>query len=505
LKRATLQQYAADSLQALTEKIKAKTVTNLAKREKDGGMRNCVARVLCLAVLIIVFAGLFPLTSSGQTASQSITYDPATNTITVSGYSASHPATFNSLWLADQANQWGKIQKQGDNQFIFGALIYLNTDAYLNDTNKQITLASHLFTVNGQYFIGGSGTVTLGRVIDAAEKSTSDGVSFFSTGQTYWYYWIWAGHEYIYSSSFTAGGESQALVYATRLWNSMATGQGFAGFHAEPYSDFFNVICTNTYYGIYFDTKSITATYDRISLMGVKYGIRNWGNGNGATISNIYARNCTYLFINEAWNQPITQYLINIDADNWAFRWVSDDPKYYSETDVSIIYRQYTFDLTTTDSGGSVIPGANVTISDAAGKRVASSITDANGQIPTKALTYGFYNNTGGPVMYQVAPYYLTITAHGYTQYNTTIPASQKTDWHIALQPLGKPILAIRGVRLFRFYHQTRWWGTPCFVRWFPQQQFFSYEYTWTFGDDLSSTSVTIPHVYSTAGNYTVT
>jgi hypothetical protein len=99
-------------------------------------------------------------------------------------------------------------------------------------------------------------------------------------------------------------------------------------------------------------------------LLGVKYGIRNWGNGNGATITNVYARNCTCLFINEALTQPVTQYLINVDADNWTFRWISDDPKYYSYEDASTVYRQYAFDLTVTDSGGTVIPNAKVVITD---------------------------------------------------------------------------------------------------------------------------------------------
>jgi hypothetical protein len=125
---------------------------------------------------------------------------------------------------------WGVIQKQGSNQFIFSCLINLQDGCYLNDTDKQITLASGVMTVNGQYFIGGSGTITLGKVIDYSSKASSNGVSFYCAGQTYWYYWIWTGHEYIYSSLFSAGSESQALVYAYSPLEFNRNRKGFCWF-----------------------------------------------------------------------------------------------------------------------------------------------------------------------------------------------------------------------------------------------------------------------------------
>jgi hypothetical protein len=398
-------------------------------------MRSISKVAMAVFLAVILLMGIVPLNLFANAQVGSITYDSGTRTITVSGFTASNPASFGSLWDADQAGHWNVIEKQGTNQFIFHCLINVR-NGFFNDTDKQITLGSGVITANGQYFIGGSGTITFGKVVDYASKTSSNGVSFYSPDQSYWYYWIWTRSEYIYSSLFDAGGWNQAIVYATVLWNSIATGKGFAGFHAEPNGDFFNVICSNTHFGIYFDTDSISAKYDKISLLSVDYGIRNWGNGNGATISNVYARNCTYLFNNEALSQSISQYLVNVDADNWTFSWVSQDPQ-YPQTNTSTLYRQYTFDLTVTNSLGEVIPNAVVKITNSAGGSVLSASTDAEGKIPTKALALGFYNNTGGSTMFLLAPYTLTITANGYYQYNTSIPATEKTNWHIALQALS--------------------------------------------------------------------
>jgi PKD repeat protein len=458
--------------------------------------RKVDAIVSVTMVLLIVLA-VFPVTPANAEVG-SITYDPSSNTISVANYTALAPASFTSLWQADQVGHWNVIQRQSINQFVISCKIRLESGCFFNDTDKQITFAANIVTVNGQYLIGGPGIITLGLVADTASKTTSNGVSFYTSGQGHWYYWIWTGGEYLYSSSFDAGGFNQALVYATNLWNCMAAGKGFAGFHAEPQSSFFNVVCSNTHFGIYFDSNSINATYARISLLSVDYGIRNWGNGNGATISDVYARNCTYLFANEALTIPITQYLVNVDADKWIFSWVSQDST-YPQTSASAIYRQYTFDLTVTTPNGIVIPNATVIISDSKGNQVIAAVTNSTGQVPTEALSLGFYNNTGGSAIYPLTPYTLKITAVGYTDYATSILATQKTDWHISLQPVGTWIL-------------SRFTSTPdlntravLFNGAFSEASSEITSYSWDFGDGGVSTSVSVNHMYTTTGNYTVT
>jgi PKD repeat protein len=456
-----------------------------------------VIAALALLLVCLLPVGLFAFAQTGT-----ITYNAASNTINVSGFNASNPATFTALWKQSQTSGWGVVQQQGGNQFIFSCLINVASDCFLNDTDVQIILASGVVTANGQYFIGGLGTVTFGKVVDYNSKTSGNGVNFYCPGQGYWFYWIWTkGGEYIYSSTFNCNGWNIAIVYATNLWNSIATGKGFAGFHAESNSDFFNVICSNTHFGIYFDSNSISAKYDKISLLSVDFAVRNWGNGNGATISNVYARNCTTLFGNEDLNVTINQYLVNFDVDNWTFAFVSLDSA-FPQTSISTIYRQYTFDLTVTNPNGTAIPNAVVNIIDFKGTQVISTLTDSSGRIPTKALSLGFYNNTGGAAIYQVAPYSLKITAAGYTDYTIYIPATQKSDWHISLQPVVTRTWIISRFTDFCPNIDKR---TVLFDGSYSNASSEITSYYWDFGDGGVSSSVSIDHTYNATGNYTVT
>jgi PKD repeat protein len=460
-----------------------------------------ISTIVSIAIVLLVVFVIFPVIPVNAQVGV-ITYNATSNTISVANYTAFAPASFTSLWQADQVGHWNVIQKQSNNQFVISCKIRLESGCFLNDTDKQITFAANISTANGQYLIGGPGIITLGSVVNAVSKTTSNGVSFYTPGQGFWYYWIWTGGEYLYSSSFDAGGLNEALVYATNLWNCMAAGRGFAGFHAESQSSFFNIVCSNTYFGIYFDTPSINAKYDRISLLSVEYGIRNFGNGDGATISNIYARNCSYLFVNEGLTIPITQYLVNVDADKWTFSWVSPD-KAFPQTNASAIYRQYTFELTVTAPDGTAIPNAAVSITDSKGTQVLAALTDSAGQTPTTALSLGFYDNSGGTAIHPLAPYSLKITAAGYTDYTTSIPATQKTDWHISLQPITVPKTWI--ISRFTYFCPNLNTRTVLFDGSFSNTSSEISSYFWDFGDGNTSIGVSLDHTYIAPGPYTVT
>lgn len=459
--------------------------------------------VLCIAFLVLT---LFPLASFVYAQHGTITYDSASNTITISDYPASNPCDFTALWRADQAGNWNVIQHQGNNQFVIGCRIVIANGAYLNDTNKQISMTSNVITANGQYFIGGQGTLTLGTAVNSALRTTSSGCSFYTPGAGYWYYWIWTGRANIYGCSFNADGWNQALVYADVLWNTIATGQGFAGFHTTAYCDFFNVLCLNTHFGIYFETLSSTGTYDKISLLGCKYGIRNWGAGDGATLSNVYARGCTYLFANENLNQPISQYLVNVDADNWTFSWVSEDGRYPSWND-SMINRQYTFDLVVTDPSGAYIRNAFVSLVDNRAVQTFFASTNNTGQIPTATVTLGFYNHTGGDEIYSLAPYTLSISAPGYHDYSLPVTFTEKTDWVITLQPYGREIQTNYTMSRFTFSPSSpKINESILFDGSLSNSSAFITSYFWDFGDGTTSSDlVTATHTYPNAGNYTVT
>ncbi|MCW4009519.1 MAG: PKD domain-containing protein [Candidatus Bathyarchaeota archaeon] len=457
---------------------------------------------LCLSLLMLCF---FPTERfvSAQ-GSGSITYDSGSNTISVADFSASNPATFEDLYVASQAGNWGVVSKPRSNEYTFAAHIIINADSYLNDTNTQVTMDSRVITHNADFFISGAGFLTLGTVYNAAVKMSSNGCSFYAESTIHYFNWIYmTGGSYLYSSSFNASGIDHAIVYVNTLWNAFATGLGFSGFRPASNADFYNVTCVGTYYGIYLYADKNVGKEDQVTLIGNVYGIRNWANGDGVILSNVYARNNTYLFCNQAVTTPISQYLVNIDSDNWRFSWQSND---------NTVYRQYTYDITVTDDTGHSISRANLTLVDNSGRRVFSTLTNSTGQVPTQVVSRGFYNNTGGNTLYDLGPFTLTATAAGYSNYTTQLTFTRPAVSQITLVPTGLPSPSPRDSEP---YTKARFTFSPSN----PAVDFtvtlngassdsssFIETYFWSFGDGTNATDlVTATHVYSAAGNYTVT
>ncbi len=186
-----------------------------------------------------------------QTGTGTITYDSASNTITVAGFPASNPAHFSDLWHANQESGWGVISQQSFNSYTVSTHIAISSGTYLNDTDIQLTFNGDIIRANADFFISGGGFLTLGSVDDMALKTSSHGCNLSVTGSTYYFNWIYTGGSYIYSSSFYATGKGHAILYANTVWNSYGTGQGFDGFRPSFSCDFYNVTAENTYYGLY--------------------------------------------------------------------------------------------------------------------------------------------------------------------------------------------------------------------------------------------------------------
>ncbi len=123
-----------------------------------------------------------------------------------------------------------------------------------------------------------------------------------------------------------------------------------------------------------------------------------------------------------------TYYLVNVDSDSWSMTWFS--------TGSGETYRQYEFDLNVTDTSGTPIQNANVTVKHYGQTEAQdfSVLTGANGSFSTQTLTMGFYNQTGGDTIYSYNPHNLTVTASGYRTYTANITLNDKTDWTITLE-----------------------------------------------------------------------
>jgi hypothetical protein len=129
-------------------------------------------------------------------------------------------------------------------------------------------------------------------------------------------------------------------------------------------------------------------------------------------------------------------YLINADTDTWNTNWVG--------AQAGILYRQYTFDFTVTDSAGTPISGATVTLKDKNGNTVFSLTTDVNGKISTQTVTRGYYDQPRGNTLQDYSPHTLTITKAGWQKYVKTFTLAEKTKWEIKLAKV-QPILLSAG------------------------------------------------------------
>ncbi len=416
-------------------------------------------------------------------------------------------------------NQWGAISTTGVNQYVLHSYISLETGTYLRAEDAYITFDSRIVSSNGVNIIKGGGVIVLGRAEDPILKTSSHGCTLYAPPTVYYFNWINTGGAYFYSCVFAAEGSVHAIVYANIIWNTEARGSGFSGFRTAWNCDFYNVTCLGTYYGMYLYADVAYGHENNITLIGNTYAIRNYANGqgNGLTLSNIYARNNTYLFCNQAVTVPISQYLINVDADYWTFDWQSS---------FNTVYRQYTYDVKVVDGNGNPISGANVTLLDNQGE-VFSKLTNVTGLLPTTAVSRGYYNSTGGDKMYDLAPFTLVVTAPGYSTSTTEVSFIEPTSSVVVLQPYSGPSPSpspsgtpsetptptpVRNDT--EPYITSRFTFTPSnpvvnntvlFDGSSSKSSSLIEEYFWDFGDGTNSSSVAIPHFYRAVGNYTVT
>lgn len=357
--------------------------------------------------------------------SSSITYSGATDTITVTGYTEGTPCTFLDVWNADQAGAWGQVSKQGTTQFMFDCKLQIgdgSTTTWFADTTKQVVWnAVATGTQEKIIRVMNNATFRLGQLDDLASKQTRSGVTII-THETQWEghfpYEESGGTVYLYSCHFIATSAVQNIRVTNRIWNVVLAGRFRFKFCEN--ADFHRVTVTH----VVFEPFLVSyGTMDDLKAFGVGSSGRAVFYDLKGTVTNLYARGYTYLAMRSGWT---TSYLINADVDTWSFlHWLSSRN----------IYRQYEFDLTTTFDNATAIQNANVTLSycGQGGGIVGSWLTNSTGQISTQTLTMGFYNQTGGNMLYNYNPYHLSITFDNYQSHAQNFALIEKTKWEISL------------------------------------------------------------------------
>lgn len=363
---------------------------------------------------------------------QDLFLDPITYsapTITVTGYTSGTPCTPTDLYNADVAGGWGVVFMQGSKQFYINANLNIgdfSTLTYFKTQNNEhieirgtadVPLKS---TTNSNFISGnidGNGNVYGGSCIFV---STS-----YSTAPNCWSSGGVTGDIYLYDTQIRYSGfwriygTSQIVQIKGCIINAWGGGRlkGASSYIKDTF------IHDGTTYAL--NLVSPNPTVQNVVVTRSAYALYWYPPlSNTFTVREITARNNTYAFFifSDSWDYDA--YAIDCDIDNWSFSWSVS-------SGTSRINRQYSFDLTVTYPNGTAVENANVTLTKGAAE--LTDTTDASGQIDTKTLTKGYYNQANGNTIQDAGDWTLSIvsTAGNYT---STFPINEKTSWTIAVE-----------------------------------------------------------------------
>jgi hypothetical protein len=366
----------------------------------------------------------------------SITYSVSSNTITVTGYTQAAPCTFNDLYNADVAGGWGKVARQGTNQFLFNCKLVIgdgSVTTFFSDSLKQVVFADGLFSANTQRLIDvrNNATLTLGVLADAATKRTRDGVTVFSLESTYYGHMIYPQSDsalvYLYGCSFF-GVSAESWWQAIAAYNINCNGRSYP--HISQYTsdvpqDYNNIIVsgegtTGSGYGIRRPNSATMLNNLFISAPSTKV----WFQSASGTAKNLYFRGPGYTARMDSVTAGNHCYIINADDAGaaWSISWAASPN--------ANLYRQYELDLTvseTAENGDDLLEEVTVTLKDKNNNTVFTQTTNAAGAIATQTVTHGYFDQTHGSTEQQSGPFTLYLTKPGYTPQSIPLPLNEKT------------------------------------------------------------------------------
>ncbi|MCW3998746.1 MAG: hypothetical protein NWE93_00720 [Candidatus Bathyarchaeota archaeon] len=370
-----------------------------------------------------------------------ITYNAATNTITVTGYTSGVPCTFMDLYNADEAGGWGVVSKQGVNQYLFNAKLYIGDSTgsvatYFADKNVQVTFADFLSAGEVFVYICAAWTntyATFGVLHDESTKSTSDGCDFFFlTPANYQYAFIsqWGVDDFninFYSCTFkSVSSASSVYIFGSRVWNCYFD-RGVTIETLSANGSLYNFQMHGAGVGSGLNLPLLDGvTCEELRIINAYQGLAVLAGSKGTySVSNIFMRNNFYDFSFYGASVVTSIFLVNCDCDGWVFNWADSTP--------ITVYRQYEFNLTLRESDCTPIEGASVKLSK--GAVTLELETDQNGQIATQALTHGYFDQAHGSTEQDTENWTLNIEADGYMPYTASFPITEKTRLQVAPKP----------------------------------------------------------------------
>ncbi|MCW4006171.1 MAG: hypothetical protein NWF04_06210 [Candidatus Bathyarchaeota archaeon] len=357
-------------------------------------------------------------------------YNAETNTVSVVGGISGFLDAYN----ADVAGGWGKIHKQGENQFLLECKLQIgdgSTPTVFADTNKQVVLSNAVISTTSdtsRRFIQilDEAVFTLGAVDNPTLKVTSGGCHILNLEETNYYYAIHsssAAQVYLYSSSFSGANLAMdSLLFLNgqevRVWNCQFNGRSHIAYLNN--GSVYNVMALSTATAL---RRVVNAVVDKVAALGCWRGV--WfQNEISQRISNVFSRESNKGIRVENIG-GFDQFLVNPDFDTYTFEWVG--------TNTGKIFRQYEFDLKVTDKNNGPIEDAAVKLCDQNGAETFTTTTNPTGKIDTQTVTRGYYDQAHNDALQDYTPHTLTITKQGYQTYTKKFFLEHKTQWETKL------------------------------------------------------------------------
>lgn len=410
---------------------------------------------------------ILTLTARGWTlGTENITYDTLNNIVQVIGFNKTNPCSFQDVVDVNDEQGWGVVDAIGTNQFKFNAQLKIgdpSTVTWFNDTNAQVFFEfdndcdcpfypciHEYLTRTYAIYMKPNSYLTLGELVDAENKVTSGGVSILLGNNTDALLTSDACNLYLYGSYFSSTYEYEGTPASIML---LTTGGGMVvGTNVTLYNvvlsylsvcelegylsvDIHNLELIDTY-GLSIDNLGLMPTPPEQSLSGIDvkgtYAFIWMSNQQSPlTIIGLQGKDASESsFYYSAWCNSYV-YLVDADLDAWTF-------EYYDEESTVDTVRQYSFDVTVIYPNGTGTEDANVTVTHYGQGEAQdfTELTNANGQINTKTLSMGFYNQTGGNTIYSYNLHNIVIAdVPGYQDYDANFTLDEPSDFTIALTP----------------------------------------------------------------------
>jgi len=361
------------------------------------------------------------------------------NLLVVTGFSEGAPCTFEALYTASEAGNWGVALRQGLDQYFLRARVQVGdgvTPTWFIDERKQVELA-HLgvsWTNVITLYALTNATARFGRVLDAAEKVGGHGCSFNWGSLSGNNIRNFGGSLEFYGCSFSSRGGDGRIVHSAnvKIWNCL-----FHGWQVGT----FNLSASELYHIALLDAASVDETQASTAMDDVESFLVG-GNAlvtyfGGVTIRNWKVSGSPayllFLFYN---GNPIT--LIDCQSPVWKIAWNQCRQP---------VYRKYTLNLRVSDREDIPVSDALVQIQDALGNPAPGSpfLTDQEGRIAPQVLDYIVYTYEAGlpddtrATVY--SPYTLLISKAGYADYADAVQVGRPhLDLEVALQPPPPPV-----------------------------------------------------------------